>query len=265
LQRLEDSLTRAADASPGAEGAVRVGIKPGSEFKYSGGGYTLLQLLIEEVSGQTFDAYMKTHVLDRLGMERSTFKLPDAEVEDVAAFYDTRGAQATHYRFTAQAAASLYTTSADMTRFLQAHMQGPNGELPGRGVLKPATLVEMRQPHAAQFGADIWGLGTMLFAPNNRGGFVIGHDGNNEPAINTAARLDPDTGDGIVVLETGNKLLATMIASEWVFWRTGSIDFLMFAYEFGTMIRILAAGSTAIVLAGLFAGWRRWTRYSTET
>jgi CubicO group peptidase (beta-lactamase class C family) len=265
LQRLEDSLTRAADASPGAEGAVRVGIKPGSAFKYSGGGYTLLQLLIEEVSGQSFDAYMKAHVLDRLGMERSTFKLPDAEIEDVAAVYDTRGARAIHYRFTAQAAAALYTTSDDMTRFLQAHVRGANGEVAGRGVLKPATLVEMRQPHAAQMGADIWGLGTMLFAPNNRGGFIIGHDGNNEPAINTAARLDPDTGDGIIVLETGNKLLATQIASEWVFWRTGSIDFLMFMFELGDMLTILAAGSVVIILAGLIAGWRRWARYSTET
>jgi CubicO group peptidase (beta-lactamase class C family) len=265
VQRLEDSLTRAADASPGAEGAVRVGIEPGSAFKYSGGGYTLLQLLIEEVSGQTFDAYMKTHVLDRLGMERSTFNLPDAEIEDVAAFYDTRGARAIHYRFTSQAATSLYTTSSDMTRFLQAHVRGANGELPGRGVLKPATLIEMRQPHASQLGADVWGLGTMLFAPNNRGGFIIGHDGNNEPAINTAARLDPDTGDGIIVLETGNKLLATMIASEWVFWRTGSIDFLMFMFELGSMITILAVGSGVIIFAGLIAGWRRWARYSTET
>jgi hypothetical protein len=105
----------------------------------------------------------------------------------------------------------------------------------------------------------------MLFAPNNRGGFIIGHDGNNEPAINTAARLDPDTGDGIIVLETGNNLLATQIASEWVFWRTGSIDFLMFMFELGDMLTILAAGSVVIILAGLIAGWRRWSRYSTET
>jgi len=256
LQRLEDSLTRAADASPGAEGAVRVGIKPGSEFKYSGGGYTLLQLLIEEVSGQSFDAYMKTHVLDRLGMERSTFRLADAEAEDVAEFYDGRGARAIHFRFTATAAASLYTTSSDMTRFLQAHVPGPNGELPGRGVLKPATLIEMRQPHAAEFGADIWGLGTILFAPNKQGSFIIGHDGNNEPAINTAARFDPDTGDGIIVLETGKKLLATRIASEWVFWQSGNVDFLMLWIEVDAMIWLLALGSIVVALAGLIAGWR---------
>ena len=118
----------------------------------------------------------------------------------------------------------------------------------------------MRQPHATQYGIEIWGLGTMLFAPNNRGDFIIGHDGSNEPAINTAARLDPDTGDGIIILETGDKLLATRLASEWVFWHTGSIDFLMFTFELGTMITILAAGSAVIVLAGLFAGLRRWRR-----
>ncbi len=256
VQTLEASLTQAADASPGHDGAVRVGIEPGTEFKYSGGGYTLLQLLVEEVSGQSFDDYMKTRVLEPLGMTRSTFVLDDDA--DVAEFFNHRGKPATHYRFTALAAASLYTTTADMTRFLQAHLAGANGEPPGRGVLGPKMLLEMRRPHASQYGADIWGLGTMLYAPNNGGGYVIGHDGNNEPAINTAARLDPNTGDGIVILETGNRLLATVIASEWVFWRTGNVDFLMVTYESGALLNALAAGWAVIFVAALFFGWRRW-------
>lgn len=258
VQRLEDSLTHAADASPGADGSVRVGIEPGTEFKYSGGGYTLLQLLIEEVSGQPFNDYMTRHVFEKLGMTRSTFVLPDGDAGDVAEFFDLRGGPATHFRFSALAAASLYTTTSDMARFLQAHVRGPQGEPPGRGVLMPGTLLDMRLPQASQFGIDIWGLGTMLFAPNNHGGFVIGHDGNNEPAINTAARVDPDTGDGIVILETGNKLLATTLASEWVFWRTGNVDFLMVTFESGTLIRILGAGWVVIVLLGVFAGFRAW-------
>lgn len=255
IQSLEASLSQAADASPGRDGKVRVGVKPETEFKYSGGGYTLLQLLIEEVSGQSFNAYMKAAVFDRLGMTRSTFVLEDET--DVAEFFDTNGKQATHYRFTALAAASLYTTTADMTRFLQAHLRGLGGEPQGRGVLRPETLIDMRRPHASQFGADIWGLGTILYAPNNAGSFVIGHDGNNEPAINTAARLNPATGDGIVVLETGDKLLATAVASEWVFWNVGKVDLLLFMIELDTLLTTLAAGWAVIVLAALVFAWRR--------
>lgn len=255
VQTLEDSLTHTADASPGHDGRVRVGIAPGTEFKYSGGGYTLLQLIIEEVSGQSFNDYMKSTVLNPLGMARSTFVLDDET--DVANFFDERGRLATHYRFTALAAASLYTTASDMTRFLQAHFPGPSGEAPGRGVLQPKTLLEMRHPHTFQYGAAIWGLGTMLFAPNNAGGFVIGHDGSNEPAINTSARLDPATGNGIVVLESGNRVLATTIASEWVFWNTHNVDFLLLIIEADAFLKTLAAGAVVIILIAIFLRYLR--------
>lgn len=261
MQDLVASLTRASDASPGRDGVVRVGVQPGTEFRYSGGGYTLMQLLIEEITGQSFNDYMQGAVFDPLGMNRSTFILKEAEAADVAEFFDQRGKPATHYRFAALAAASLYTTANDMARFLQAHVPGANGELPGRSVLRPQTLLEMRRPHASQFGAEIWGLGTMLYAPNNAGSFVIGHDGNNEPAINTAARIDPATGDGIVILETGNKLLATQLAGEWVFWQTGKVDFLTVTMEAETMLKILSIGWAAIVVAALVFGWRRRRRH----
>lgn len=257
VQSLEASLTRAADTSPGHDGRVQVGIEPGTEFAYSGGGYTLLQLLIEDVTGQSFNDYMKAAIFNLLGMTRSTFVIGDANATDVADFFDERGHPATHYRFTALAAASLYTTANDMTRLIQAHIPGPNGEPPGRGVLKPETLRQMRRPHASTFGADIWGLGTILYAPNNAGSFIIGHDGNNDPAINTAARVDPASGDGIVILETGNKLLATELAGEWVFWKTGHVDFLTVTMEAGTLLKTLAAGWAAIILAAIVIGWRQ--------
>ncbi len=256
VQPLVASLTRAADASPGADGAVRVGIEPGSAFKYSGGGYTLLQLIVEDVSGQSFNDYMRRAVFDPLGMTRSTYSLEGASATNVAEFYDVDGTPAIHYRFTSLAATSLYTSAADVTRFIQAHTTGSSGEPAGRGVLTPGALDEMRRPHAAQMGADIWGLGTMLYAANNAGGFVIGHDGNNDPAINTAARLDPATGHSVVVLETGNRLLATTMAGEWLFWRTGNVDFLTLTIEAGTLVKVLAAGWMAILVAASIVGWR---------
>ena len=114
----------------------------------------------------------------------------------------------------------------------------------------------MRSPHASQMGADIWGLGPMLYAPNNAGGHIIGHDGNNGPAINTVARFDPATGDGIVILSTGSDILATRLAGEWVFWKTGNIDSLMFLMLFETIALWMGAGSLIIVVLGAVFAWR---------
>ena len=257
VQSLEESLTRAADASADADGRVRVGFTPGTKWRYSGGGYTLLQLVIEESSGETFESYMQRAVFQPLGMNRSTFSVDPDKLPNLAPLYEVDGKEAPHRRFTALAAACFYTTASDMTRFIQAHLAGSSGEPPGRGVLKPETLKLMRQPHASQMGADIWGLGTMLYVPNGQGDFIIGHDGKRQPAINSAVRLNPSTGDGIVVLQSGNHLLATIVAGEWVFWQTGTIDFLMFTLVAKKMIATILIGWGVIILTALFIGWRR--------
>ena len=261
VQTLEASLTRAADAAPGAGGSVRVGSEPGSGWRYSGGGYALLQLVIEEVTGEPFAAYMQRAVLAPLGMSGSTYQ--PAGADGLATLYDADGSEAPRYRYTATGAASLYTSAADLTRFIQAHLPGPGGEPPGRGVLSPLLLESMRRPHAARFaddgwslglllsGVDAWGLGLILYAPNRAGGFIVGHDGGNAPAINTAARFDPATGDGIIVLETGDPSLASRLGGEWVFWKTGEAGL-----PIGRIARRIAVGSILILLIGTVIAWR---------
>lgn len=252
IQTLEQSLTQARDASPGANGAVRVAEEPGAEWNYSGGGYTLLQLLIEEVSGQSFERFMAERVFSPLGMNDTTFAPHDLDHAPVAENFNTDGEIEPLRRYTSLAATSLYTTANDMSRFLAA--QSPRANPVGGGVLSPATLTLMREPHGRQMGVPIWGLGVMLYAANNGGDFIVGHDGSNEPAINTAARLDPATGDGIVILETGNPLLATEIAGEWVFWKTGNVDFLDFTLAVPTMLIAMITGSVLLSLAGFLLG-----------
>ena len=255
-QTLEASLTQAADASPGASGRVQVGHPPGQRFKYSGGGYTLLQLLIEEVSGGTFEAYMQRAVFEPLGMNHSTFVWDETRGFKLAPSFDVDSKPTPYLRFTSLAATSLYTTVGDMTTFLQAHLRGARGEPVGRGVLTAHALKQMQEPHASQFGQEIWGLGTMLYAPNGAGAFVVGHDGNNDPAINTAVRLNPATGNGIVILETGNRLLATRLAGEWVFWETGNLDFLTITMGAKRMFTVIATGWVVILLGALLVAWR---------
>ncbi len=262
---LQAWLKQNADAAPGAKGRIEVGIEPGTAWRYSGGGYAVLQLLIEDLSGEPFEVYMQRAVLQPLGMVRSTFHWMPAQGTTLATFYGKDTQPAMHFRFPAVAASSLYTSVSDLTRFLQAHLPGKNGEPVGRGVLAPTTVAQMWQPSGWMYGQPIWGLGTMLYAGNRAGGFVVGHDGNNGPAINTAARLNPASGNGIVILETGTPLLATRLAGEWVFWETGRVDFLAFKLAVPGMLRWLGWGGLAIFVAvpGIAYCIRRRRRYWT--
>lgn len=246
VQTLEESLHRALDASPGKDGSVRVGLLPGSKWLYSGGGYTLLQLLIEEVSHRSFADFMSEWVFEPLGMSRTTFKYSQAMSYGLAENFRPDGKTEPFRWYTALAATSLFTTTEDLSHFMLAHTDAG-----APSVLSRELLALMHSPHAQSMGADVWGLGVMLFAPNNQGAFIIGHDGSNGPAINTAARLDPDTGDGIVILSTGSETLATQLASEWVFWKTGNVDSLMFLMSFDSMLLWMIAGSLIIVISML--------------
>lgn len=261
---IEQSLTKAPDADEGVSGAVRVGIKPGSKFKYSGGGYTLLQLLVEEVSGQSFASYMKESVFEPLGMTHSTYVWSDSSTYLLAEFYNKDGTKAKHYRYTSLAATSLYTSLSDLELFFQAHLEGTNGEPIGRNVLKPHTIKMMREPHAQSMGADIWGLGTVLFALTDNDDFIIGHDGKSTPPINTAVRLNPETGYGIIILETGHPIIATKLASEWVFWKTGKVDIFLFQMLTGGLVKTIGIGWAVIIGTTIIFGIVRRQRVKTS-
>ena len=136
------------------------------------------------------------------------------------------------------------TCARDMVRWVQAHVRRVESS-----PLDSDLLRRMRAPHGSQFGADIWGLGTMLYAPTAGGAYVYGHDGQNEPAINAAVRINPDNGDAIVVLTSGGRSLATRLASEWTYWQTGGPDFLVIGTAIREALGPLFAGWLAVILA----------------
>jgi len=257
VQSIEESLTKASDADEGISGAVHVGIEPGSEFNYSGGGYTLLQLLVEEVSGQSFASFMKKSIFEPLNMMHSSYEWDGSSGFKLAEFYNSDGTEAIHYHYTSLAATSLYTSLSDLEVFFQVFLKGNNNEPIGRNVLKPETIKMMRESHAKTMGMDIWGLGTILYTPTGNGDFIIGHDGKSTPPINTAVRLNPETGNGIIILETGNSILATKLASEWVFWKTGKVDLTLFTMIKDNMVSIIGKGWLAIIIFAIITSIAR--------
>jgi CubicO group peptidase (beta-lactamase class C family) len=243
LPTLEESL-RAPRASTGRPTAIAVEYDPGSRWQYSGGGYLILQLLVEEVSGQSFATYMRESVLAPLHLSCSGFE--HSTSANAAEAYDATGHAAPRYQYAAAGATGFSTCVGDMVRWVQAHVNsGPAAPL-------DADLQRrMREPHGKQFGADIWGLGTMLYAPTAAGAFVFGHDGQNEPAINAAVRINPDNGDAIIALTSGGRLLATRLTSEWTYWQTGGPDFLVIGTALREAVVPLLAGWAAAIAAAV--------------
>jgi CubicO group peptidase (beta-lactamase class C family) len=252
LPTLEASLS-APRTSTGQPTAIVVGYDPGSKWQYSGGGYLILQLLVEEVSRQPFATFMRESVLAPLHLSCSSFE--HSTSANAAGSYDATGHAAPTYQYAAAGATGFSTCVGDMVRWVQAHVtSGPAAPLDAD------LLRRMREPHGQQFGADIWGLGTMLYAPTVAGSFVFGHDGQNDPAINAAVRINPDNGDAIVVLTSGGRLLATRLASEWTYWQTGGPDFLIIGAAVREAVVPLIAGWAAVIaLATIYVRARQRT------
>jgi CubicO group peptidase (beta-lactamase class C family) len=260
VQTLEASLTKAKDADKGISGEVKVGMEPNSRWKYSGGGFTLLQLLVEETSGQTFNEYMTNSLFRPLNMNSSSYIFNDSLKNRLCEFYNADKTTAPHFYYTSVAATSFYSSLTDLEIFYQLFFKGQKGEPVGRGQLKPATLKAMRQSQWDIMGEKIFGLGCMLYINIENNEDIFGHDGRSTPPINTAIRINPVTGDGIIVLETGNPDIATKIASDWVFLKTGKVDTLLFTMLLGKMIKILLAGVVFIIAIAVWIAIRRSKR-----
>jgi CubicO group peptidase (beta-lactamase class C family) len=203
---------------------IELGLEPGTEWKYSGGGYLVIQLVIEEITGMNFESWMQQSVFSPLKMTRSTYKYL-GDLENISKSYNTDGQLATLYRYASSAATGLSSTPADLMKFVKALSQSISDN---RGALSYDNVETMRHPLGKKMGAAIWGMGVMLYAPISGGDFVFGHGGANDPAINTELRVNPASGDAIIVLVTGSKSLASSAAYEWTLWQTGYPDFLMF-------------------------------------
>lgn len=258
VQTIESSLTKAKDADKGISGEVRVGVEPNSTWKYSGGGFTLLQLIVEETSGQSFNEFMTSNLFTPLNMTSSTYILNDSLKNRLCEFYNSDKTTAPHYYYTSLAATSLYTSLADLETFFQIFLKGKDGEQIGRGQLVPESLKLMREGHWDMMGEKIYGLGCMLYIDIDNNEDIFGHDGKCTPPINTAIRINPVTGDGIIVLETGNPDLATRIASDWVYLKTGKVDTLLFSMLLGKTIKIALVGILLIIL--FLIGVARWRK-----
>ena len=258
LPSLEESLAGESGGVNARSGRddVRLTMEPGQQFSYSNGGFTILQLVIEEITGEDFSAFMQREVLDPLGMSSSTFQWRADMQASTAIGYDDAGQPMPNSLFTERATGGLYSTATDMARFMAAGMPGPDGEAPGRGVLMPATFSLMTAPFTlpdqmrASLGYEVEAL------PNGATG--IGHGGSNTGTATQFLTL-PDRGEGIVVLSNSRDYAVVgVVMQAWGEWQgTGSSKIAVMLEQ-----DLRSMATTFLILAGLLtAGALGWAGY----
>ncbi|MEL6330183.1 MAG: serine hydrolase domain-containing protein [Planctomycetota bacterium] len=214
LPTLEESL----DGATGGRGGVFIEHEPGTRFRYSGGGFTVMQLAIEEVTGRDFARYMRDEVLAPLGMSSSAFGWTPATLASAATPHDESGGPIREEHFTALAAAGLNTTLRDLSRFAAASM--PDASTRAGGVLRAATIREMHRAVGPGQGGGrgpsvtgALGYQVMTFGATT----LVGHAGSNT-GWEAGVFFRPKTGDGLVMMtnsSNGQRVLRPLLRA-WI-------------------------------------------------
>jgi len=178
---------------------VEVTAQPGTEMKYSGGGITIVQLLIEEITGERFDLWMQNNVLKPLGMSESTFSqpLPPSSALHAAYAHHLNGVkvEGNWHIYPEMGAAGLWTTPTDLARFILYIQSGlKNKETNPLDSYYVKAMVTRQK-----IGDKESDLGLGLFLINQGRDLIFAHDGQNEGFI---ARLlgFAFRGQGVVIM-----------------------------------------------------------------
>ena len=151
---------------------------PGTVPSYSNYALTLAGYIVERTSGEAFEQYVASHILDPLHMTRSTFAqpLPPTLGSLMSHGYLSAARGPRKFEFVpASPAGALSATATDMTRFMLAFLN--EGTLDGATILKPETVRAMQ---ARQFEVHpaLHAMGLIFIDYSMNGRRIVGHGGD---------------------------------------------------------------------------------------
>lgn len=229
---------------------ARLVAPPGSGFAYSNPGFNLLELLVQDVTGRDFGAYMEERILRPLGMVDAGYGWNASLASRIPVGHDLAGRTVEPYTYPERGAGGLLATVEDMARFMAAGMPGSSGG--GGGVLEPASVRQLHTVEATGLGifgfvADGYGLGH--FVEELPGGVPAIFHGGQGHGWMTHMHGFPDSGDGIVILTNSQRSWPFMarLLGDWTRWRNlprvGMTRITPVTRLLGAFIVILLAGS----------------------
>ena len=215
------TLVQVLDGTPPANTApIRVDTTPGAIWRYSGGGFTIMQQMVIDVTGQPFAQFLQTTVLGPIGMTNSTFQQPlpnDLAARTAAGYYaDGTPVRGRWHVYPEIAAAGLWTTPTDLARWAIEVQETFAGR--GHGVISPTMA---RQYLTEQKDGSGLGVGVEGSGPN----LLFSHGGRDE-GFDAFVIAGAETGDGMALMINANDnsrmvpRIREYIERSWSFTRT---------------------------------------------
>ena len=158
---------------------------PGTVFRYNNGGYIMLSIAVEVLTGKPFHEAAQEHVLDPAGMKDSVFHVANALPSDVALGYLADGT--TNFGLLPYRGAGdggMYTTVDDVQRLWDGLARG--------SIVDQATFASMSTPVGPQ-GQNGYGLGFWL------SGHVVTLEGI-DPGVSFYTSFEPATARSLVII-----------------------------------------------------------------
>jgi CubicO group peptidase (beta-lactamase class C family) len=164
-------------------------LETNERFKYSNIAFSLLGLIVESASGQSYRDYVTTNIVERLGLRDTGPDYDEARSGDFAKGYSARvhgddRVEIEHIdTFAESSATGFYSTAADVTAYFEAHLDGDDR------LLSDASKRRIRQVQWTVSDEQGYGLGLGQTKANGR--TYWGH-GGGYPGHITMSRFDPE-------------------------------------------------------------------------
>ena len=193
---------------PANTAPVRVEASPGSRWKYSGGGYTVMQQMLVDITGQPFPALMHDIVLAPIGMTHSTYEQPLPEpLRAMSATPHKRNGDPVEggsHTYPEMAAAGLWTTPADVARFALEIPRALRGDRDRVLSVEIATQMLTVEQQQYGLGPGIGGARDKRYFTHNgvnagfESTFVAYEDGSNGAVVMTNAQGGMDLAQALI-------------------------------------------------------------------
>jgi CubicO group peptidase (beta-lactamase class C family) len=180
-----------------------VEVEPGTKWVYSNHGFAVLGQIVEDVTGQPIDSYLRRNVFAPLGMHDTDLTPPEPIRRARGYVLGVHGLKAVTERgVPTLAAGGAYSTAGDLARYAAALMHGGTNE--HGTVLRPETLEIMFRPH---FQADPRqpGMGLAFHLGEESGHRTAGH-GGILPGFLSALLVAPDDHAAVIALRNTGRL-----------------------------------------------------------